>query len=441
MIAQLPMVTSAEMWIAVGVMLAAYVLIFSEWMHRSAAAIVGAVVMIGVGEYFGFYSQQAAILAIDGNTMFLLAGMMMLVVMLRPTGGFEYLAIVIAKRAGGRPVLLLIYLSLAVSVISMFLDNVTTMLIFAPLTVLITRLLRVNPMPYLMAEAMLSNIGGTATLVGDPPNVMIGSAAAIDFLSFLFHMGPIILVVWLCTVVLIVAMFRHELRVDALREVDLDQSRAITDPKGLRRMLWVLALVIGLFFVHHWFHFFPAYVTFIAVALALVLMRPGPEFLFGKLNWSVLVFFAGLFVIVGGVAESGMLAYLGYQLSRMADDPQQLLLTGLLIMWVAALLSAAVDNIPFTVTMIPVITGLQTMGIDVMPLWWALALGVGLGGNGSHIGATANVIAVAEAERSGDPRARISPLMWLRKGMPTMFFSLVIASLMYVAFFQMLLGD
>lgn len=435
MIDTLPSSINSHMLIATGVMLAAYVLIFSEVMHRSAAAIIGAVVMIGVGEYFGFYSQQAAVLAIDGNTMFLLAGMMMLVMMLRPTGGFEYLAIVIAKAAGGRPIRLLIYLSLAVSVISMFLDNVTTMLIFAPLTVLITRLLHINPMPYLMAEAMLSNIGGTATLVGDPPNVMIGSAAGIDFLTFMTHMAPIIGVVWLCTVFLIVALFRRELRVDTLRHVDLDQDKAITDPAGLKRMLWVMALVIGLFFVHHWFHLFPGYVTFIAVALALALMRPAPEPLFGKLNWSVLVFFAGLFVIVGGVAGSGMLGYVGYQMSLVAGDPGRLLLTGLLIMWVAALLSAAVDNIPFTVTMIPVITGLQSAGVDVMPLWWALALGVGLGGNGSHIGATANVIAVAEAERSGDPRARITPVMWLRKGLPTMFFSLGIASVLYSAFF------
>ncbi|MEW8428541.1 MAG: citrate transporter, partial [gamma proteobacterium symbiont of Ctena orbiculata] len=199
-----------EMWTSAVVLVVAYVLIFSEILHRTIAAIFGAVMMVGIGMWMGFYTQEAAILAVDGNTILLLAAMMMLVALLRPTGAFDYAAVHITRWAQGNPKLLLIYLSLAVSLISMILDNVTTVIVFAPLTVLICRLLKLNPMPYLMAEAMLSNIGGAATLVGDPPNLMIGSAADISFNSFLVHMGLPVLVVWLGTVVLMLYLFREQ---------------------------------------------------------------------------------------------------------------------------------------------------------------------------------------------------------------------------------------
>ena len=227
------------------ILVMAYALIFAEIIHRMHAAIVGAVVMVGIGMYGGFYSQEQAIRSIDANTMLLLAGMMMMVAMLRTTGGFEYLAIRIAKRTASRPRYLLLSLALAVSVISMFLDNVTTVIIFAPLTVLICRMVGLNPMPYLMAEAMMSNIGGIATLVGDPPNIMIGSAAGIDFNRFLLHMGPTTAIVWGVTVVLLLFRFRRELATPATFTgiVDLDESRAITDPRGLKRGLAGMAVI------------------------------------------------------------------------------------------------------------------------------------------------------------------------------------------------------
>lgn len=241
---------NGNMLIAAGILVAAYALIFSEVMHRTNAAIIGATVMTALGMWIGFYSQEAAIQSVDINTIMLLAGMMMIVAMLRPTGGFEYVAIRIAKLARGSSRLLLVYLCLAVSVISMFLDNVTTVIIFAPLTVLITRMLDLNPMPYLMAQAMLSNIGGAATLVGDPPNLMIGSAGDIDFTRFLVHMGPPVLVVWVFTTALLLVLFRNELgRIEAGR-VDLDESRAIKDPGALVRALFALGVVVVLFFVH-----------------------------------------------------------------------------------------------------------------------------------------------------------------------------------------------
>ena len=427
-----------QMWIASAILLGVYILIFSEVIHRTSAGVIGAVVMVGVGTVYGFYSQRDAMEAIDGNTLMLLLAMMMLVAMLRPTGGFDYLAIRLAKLAAGDPRRLLIFLTFVVSVLSMFLDNVTTVLIFAPLTVLITRMLNLNPAPFLIAEAMLSNIGGAATLVGDPPNIMIGSSAGLDFMSFLTHMGPMVLPAWIATLILILILFRKELRPvhGEGHGVDLDESRAIRDVAGLRRALIALAVVIALFFIHHRLHLFPAYVAWIGLAIALLLSRPDPESLFPNVEWSVLLFFASLFVIVGGLEGSGLLHLIGQQLAKNTSDPGALLQGALLLMWVAAILSALVDNIPFTVTMIPIVAGLETQGVNVQPLWWALAIGVGLGGNATHIGATANVICIAEAERSRHPGARISPMQWLRMGAPVMFASLGIASLVFVLFFD-----
>ena len=427
---------TSTMWLAASILVAAYALIFTEVIHRTLAAVIGAVAMVLVGMIGGFYSEAAAVAAIDANTMFLLMGMMTLVVLLKPTGGFEYLAIRLAKLAKGSPVRLLIYLSTAVTIISLFLDNVTTVLVFAPLTVVIARLLGINPVPYLMAEALLSDTGGVATLVGDPPNVMIGSAAGIDFNRFLFHMGPIILVAWAATLCLLLFLFRKELAHKIDEVLDLDESKVLKDLRGLFAVCFAIAVVIILFFIHHRFHLFPGYVAWIGVAVALALVRPDPDEFLREIDWSVLLFFAGLFIIVGGVKGSGLLDILGQQLVGVALDPEKLLMTALVIMWVSAFLSAAVDNIPFTVTMIPIISHLQSQGVDVMPLWWALALGVGLGGNGSHIGSTANIICVAEAERTRNPEYRITPLFWLKKGTPVMLTTLAISSVLFVVFFD-----
>jgi Na+/H+ antiporter NhaD/arsenite permease-like protein len=436
MVETVPQGVTPAMWIAGAILAGAYLLIFTEIIHRTLAGVIGAVVMIMVGMAGGFYSQAQALTAIDANTMFLLMGMMVLVTMLRPTGGFEYLAIHIAKVSKGEPKRLLIYLSAAVTIISLFLDNVTTVLVFAPLTVVIARMLGISPVPYLMAEALLSDTGGVATLVGDPPNVMIGSAASINFNQFLFHMGPIILVSWFFTLFLMLYLFKEELAQPISGDLDLDENKALKDPVGLWKILFSIGVVIVLFFIHHHFHLFPGYVAWIGVAVAMALIRPDPEELLGGIDWPVLAFFAGLFVIVGGVEGSGLLALLGTELAVIAQDPEKLVMTAVLIMWVSAFLSAAIDNIPFTVTMIPIISSLQTQGVDIMPLWWALALGVGLGGNGTHIGSTANVICVAEAERTGDPKHKITPLFWIKKGTPVMLVTLVASSFLLVLFFD-----
>lgn len=427
---------TTPMLIAGAILLVAYVLIFSEMIHRTLAGVIGAVLMILAGLVWDFYEQAEAVAAIDANTMFLLSGMMILVTLLKPTGAFEYLAIRMAKLSRGSQVRLLIYISTAVTVISLFLDNVTTVLVFAPLTVVIARMLAINPVPYLMSEALLSDTGGVATLVGDPPNVMIGSAANIDFNRFLFHMGPIVLSAWAVTLLLMLFLYRGYLDSPIEGVLDLDESKVLKDMRALWSVLASIAIVVLLFFIHHHFHLFPGYVAWIGVAVALALVRPDPDKLLGALDWSVLLFFAGLFIIVGGVESSGLLDVLGAGLAGIAQDPDSLLFTTLVFMWVAALLSAALDNIPFTVTMIPIIKHLETLGVDVMPLWWGLAMGVGLGGNGTHIGSTANVVCVAEAERTGVPEYRITPLAWLKMGTPVMLATLVVASMLLAVFFN-----
>ncbi len=432
-----PTYVDTNMMVAMSVLIAAYVLIFSEIVHRTVAAIIGSVAMVGIGMWMGFYSQEEALLSVDGNTILLLMVMMMIVALLRPTGFFEFVAIKIAKLTGGNSKLLLVYFGLAVSVISMILDNVTTVIIFAPLTILVTRLLQLSPMPYLIAMAMLSNVGGVATLVGDPPNIMIGSAASIEFTRFLVHMGPPVTLVWIVTTALILFLFRKELPLGNGAALEgLDEDKAIRDRSSLWRMLVVLAVIVLLFFAHHRLHVYPAFVALIGLALGMALLRPKPEVFLDDVEWSVLIFFSCLFVIVGGVESSGLFDLIGNSIAAMAQDPAALLITAVTLMWVAAVLSAIVDNIPFTVAMIPVILSLESQNVNVTPLWWALAIGVGIGGNGTHLGATANIIVVAASEDCGVPGARISPRKWLRIGLPTMFVGLIAASLAFAVFFD-----
>jgi Na+/H+ antiporter NhaD/arsenite permease-like protein len=429
----------AGMALALAVLLVSYVLIFTEVLHRAYAALLGAVVMVLAGSQAGFYDQAHAVQALDANTLLLLMSMMMLVAMLRPTGAFEYIGVRMAKLAAGDPRLLLLYLCAAVSVLSMILDNVTTVVIFAPLTVLVTRMLRLNPAPYLISEAMMSNIGGAATLVGDPPNLMIGSAAGIDFLRFLVHMAPLVLPVWIVVMALLLVLFRRDLaRSDIAAVIDMDERRAIRRPRDLRRMVIVLGGVVVLFFAHEPLGWYPALVSLLGVSIAFAWLRPDPEPIMDTVEWTVLLFFAALFVLVGGVEASGFLDLMGGWIAGYAREPGHQLATALLLMWVAAILSAIIDNIPFTVTMLPILGALEAQGVNATPLWWALAIGVGLGGNGTHIGATANLIAVSAADSAQLAEARISPLRWLRVGVPVLLASLAVASALFVLLFSFL---
>jgi Na+/H+ antiporter NhaD/arsenite permease-like protein len=408
---------------------ATFAAILAERLHRTIVAMTGAAIMLIVGMLLGFYGQSQALESIDFNTLGLLLGMMILVRLLEETGFFEYVAIVTGKRSKGRPWLLLLILGAATTVLSMFLDNVTTVVLIVPVTILIAEILGISPVPLLMAEALLSNIGGAATLVGDPPNVLIGSAAELSFVSFLTHLGPIVLVSWLLAIVILRWSFRRELaerprHLDALEH--LDERQALHNPKNAVRILIVLAGVILFFFLEGSLHLQPAVIALTGAALGLLWIRPDVEETLRHVEWGVLLFFAALFVLTGGLEASGLLGQAARTVSGLAQTNPLAASLGLL--WVAAILSAVVDNIPFTIAMIPVIQELGDLGLVITPFWWALALGAGLGGNGTPIGATANVITVA---LSGKTRTPITTKIWLRTGLPVTVATLIVATILF----------
>ena len=403
--------------------------ILTERIHRTVIGLFGALTMVLAGMYFDFYHPEEVLQVIDFNTLGLLFGMMLLVSMLEQTGAFQYLGIWTAKKTKGNPWHLLVALSAITASLSMILDNVTMVILIVPITLIITEMLKINPIPILMAEALLSNIGGAATLVGDPPNIMIGSAAGFTFNDFLVHSLPIVAVTWVVTVFFFKFLFRKDLakkpeNVDRL--MAMDENEAIKDKKTLKKLLAIFGLVIGLFFTHSALHIEPAMVALIGAALALLIVSPtrDPQEMIEKTELSVLLFFGSLFVIVGGLEHAGVLERVANLLTHGAES--NLLMTALIILWSSAILSAIVDNIPLTVAMLPIIALLGAQGVPVDLLWWALVFGVGFGGNGSPIGSTAGVIVVAKSEKTDNP---ISFIDWIKQGAPTMFISLVVASI------------
>lgn len=409
-------------------------LIFSEKINRSIVAIAGGVLMVGVGKMMHFYSEEAALEAIDFNTLGLLLGMMILVAMLEPTGFFEYLAVLAARASKGNPMRLFVLLGSITTVLSMFLDNVTTVVLIAPVTVLISEILGVSPIPYLVTEALLSNTGGVATLVGDPPNVLIGSAAGLSFTDFLVYSLPIVLVAWAGALLLLQYLFRKELSIrprNAQAVMELSPRESLNQPQTARRILIVLIIAILFFFLHHALHIAPSFVALGAAAVALLWVQPDINEVLKKVEWSVLVFFAALFVMVGGLEAAGVLESI-VSVFRGASSVQPVMF-GVLLIWIVAALSAIVDNVPITIALIPVIRGLGDMGMDVAPLWWALAFGAGFGGNGTIIGSTANIIVATLSEKTRSP---ITSKLWIRRGLPVMLLTCAIASILYAIFYR-----
>lgn len=410
--------------------------ILTERIHRTVIGLMGAVAMIVAGIFLGFYSFDQAIAAIDFNTIGLLFGMMVVVAILEETGVFQYLGIWTAKKTKGNPWYLLIGLGALTSVLSMILDNVTTIILIVPVTIIITRMLGINPVPILMGEAILSNVGGTGTLIGDPPNIMIGSVADLSFNSFLIHSLPVVIVTWFVTVAVLRFIYKNELKEepkDIEKLMQMDEKEAITEPVILKKVLWVLAFVILLFFTHSILHFEPAVVALIGAALALILVHASkdPQPVLQRTELSVLLFFTALFIIVGGLEHAGVLNQAAALIAGGAAD--NLLLTAIIVLWASAILSAIVDNIPMTVAMIPIIAFLGTQGIPVDLLWWALVFGVGFGGNGSPIGSTAGIIVTCKSEQTDHP---ISFKQWLKSGTPVTFAGLSVATIAIIIFAQ-----
>ncbi|PJH75096.1 MAG: citrate transporter [Anaerolineae bacterium CG_4_9_14_0_8_um_filter_58_9] len=410
-------------------------LIFTEKLDRSITSIAGAALMVGVGIILNFYTESDARAAIDFNTLGLLLGMMMLVALLEPTGVFQFLAVWAGRLSRGRPILLLVLLGTVTTVISMFLNNVTTIVLIAPVTILISEILGINPLPYLVAEALLSNVGGVATLIGDPPNILIASAANLTFDQFLTHSLPIVVAVWLAALLLIRFLFRRELSIKSPNTevlMQLNPAEALEDRKTAWRALVVLAVTILFFFIYHFFHISPSYVALSGAVIALVWIRPKFDEVLKRVEWSVLIFFAALFIMVGGLEAAGVLDALVRLMEHAAVIPP--VLFGVLLIWVVAGLSAVVDNVPITIALIPVIQGLGASGMDIGPLWWALAFGAGFGGNGTIIGSTANIIVATLSEKTRTP---ITSKLWNKRGLPVMLVTCAVASILYALAFPL----
>lgn len=412
------------------------VLIFTGKLNRAIAAMGGAVLMVVLGLAMGFYSEEEAIAAVDTNTLGLLLGMMILVALLEPTGFFQYLAVWVARLSKGRPVRLLVLLGVVTSVVSMFLDNVTTVVLIAPVTVLICEILGLNPQPFLISEALLSDTAGVSTLVGDPPNVLIASAANLSFMDFLTHALPIVVVVWLIALMVIRLLFRKELAVipensDAVLE--FSPNEALKDRKTAVKVLIVIGGAILLFLFEEFLHIRPSLIALGAAAAGLVVVQPDINALLKRVEWDVLLFFGALFVMVGGMVQAGVMHGLSSLITKGGTLPPVAL--GLVLLWVVAIASAFIDNIPITIALIPVVLDLASAGINPNPLWWALAFGAGFGGNGTIIGSTANVVIVSLSERTRHP---ITPATWNRRGLPVMLATCAAASILYMLLYPWL---
>ncbi|MBN6058526.1 ArsB/NhaD family transporter [Nonomuraea sp. RK-328] len=394
-------------WLAVAVFLGAYTLIATEKVHRVAAALGGAGIMLLIHATAAgpaFFSERTGI---DWNVVFLLLGMMIIVGVLKRTGVFEYLAIWAAKRARGRPYRLMVLLVLITASASALLDNVTTVLLVAPVTFLVCERLALPVAPYLIAEAMAANIGGTATLVGDPPNIIIASRAGLTFNDFLVHLTPLVVVLVGAFALLCRVLFRHAFRYDPERAAEimaLNEREAIADRRLLWQSLTVLALVMAAFVLHPVLHYEPSVVALLGAGALVALTEITTEEAIAEVEWPTLVFFAGLFVMVGALVHTGVIGEVARVAAGAAEGRPEAAVMAML--WGSAGLSAIVDNIPYVATMSPIVEQLVHTaggGDQARALWWALALGADLGGNATAVGAAANVVVIGIAARNGTP--------------------------------------
>lgn len=423
---------------ALVIFLVTYALIVSEKVHRTVIALFGAMVMV----VLGVITQDEAIAHIDFNTLALLIGMMIQVLILSKTGLFRYLAVRAAQKTRGNPVALLISLSVIVAVCSALLDNVTTVLLTVPLTFTLTKDLRISPLPFVVAQIFASNIGGTSTMIGDPPNIMIASAVKeLDFMSFIINLAPPCVVIFLLTLGLLIFIYRRQLvcdpkvqqRIMKIKTVGLIRSKPL-----LIKCLFTLAVTILLFCTHGQI---PGWalesgtVAVVCASLLLVLVMPRREkmleLVFSKVEWTTIFFFIGLFVLVGGLEVNGVIKWLAQQTMNLTGGESTV--TTMAVLWLSAILSAFLDNIPFVATMIPLIQDMGAMGYaNLEPLWWALSLGACLGGNGTVIGASANVVALSLARKQN---LVVSFWQFMKVAFPLMLLSIVISSVYLYLFY------
>lgn len=415
---------NVEIWISIGIFLITYAFIIWEKFDRAVIALTGAGFMIAMH----ILNQKTAFSEVDFNTVGLLIGMMIIVMITKRTGLFEYLAFKMVKVAKFNPFKIMILLSLTTGFLSALLDNVTTILLVLPVTISIAKDLKVNPIPYIIAEVFASNVGGTATLVGDPPNIIIGSAVGLSFMDFIKNDAPIAIPLLFITSVLFALMYRKI--ISGKKEVEIsfamtNEREFIRDKILLRKCITILSLVLFGFLLHGSLGYESATIAMLGAVVLLLISGINPEKIFHEIEWKTIFFFVGLFVLVGGLKETGVIEILAKWVFEITGGNMLYLI--LAILWVSAIASAFLDNIPFVTTMIPLIQHLGSIsGMDVTPLWWALSLGACLGGNGTIIGASANVIAVGIAEEQG---YKITFGRFFKEAFPMMILTISIATI------------
>ncbi|RJQ47141.1 MAG: hypothetical protein C4538_05580 [Nitrospiraceae bacterium] len=427
-------------WTATAIFLLAYTVIVSEKIHKTIVAVFGAGLMLVLKilhQHEAFHIEE---FGIDWNVIFLLISMMIIINLMRPTGVFEYIAIKSAKWGKGEPFRIMAIFAIVTAVLSALLDNVTTVLLITPVTLLIADALEVDPVPYLLSCVLASNIGGTATLIGDPPNIMIASKAQLNFMDFIYHLAPIVVVMMVVYIAVIKLIWGRKMKTrDELKEriMSMNEHDAIKDPVMLKKSLFVLFLVLTGFVFHGMLHFQPATVALFGAGLLLLLSNTHePHHILAEVEWPTIFFFIGLFIIVGGVVKVGLIKWMSIKVLDITQG--NLFATSMVIMWFSAFASAIVDNIPYVATMNPLVADMagqiwpELSGRallhhpDLMPVWWSLALGACLGGNGSAIGASANVIVVGMSEKAG---RKISFMKFMAYGMPIMLLTVAISTI------------
>ena len=421
------------LWTSTVLLIATYAAIMSEKLNRAIVALLGAGLMISLG----LLTQEQAVAGIDFNTLALLTGMMLIVAITRRCGVFQYVAIVAAQASRASPAGVLVLLAIVTAVFSAFLDNVTTVLLVAPVTLVICRELKVPPYPYLFAEIFASNIGGTATLIGDPPNILIGSAVGLTFMDFVYALTPVCLVVLALNSLAIHLIWGRKLSATPearARVMALDHKAAITDPRLMKQSVSVIVVVVLAFAAARFIHLEAGTIALFGAAILLLLDNLGRsteaqhEHLvesFNEVEWITIFFFVGLFIVVAGVERAGLLHLLANALVDATGGDMKSL--ALAILWASAILSAIIDNIPFVATMIPLIKSMApALGGDqaIMPLWWALSLGACFGGNGTLIGASANLTVAGIGERAGVP---FRFLEFMKLAFPLMLMSIAVS--------------
>ena len=408
--------------IAIGIFAIVMIAIISDKVDSTAASVAGAVLLL----LSHILTVEKAV-SYDFNTLGLLIGMMLFVSVVKASGMFEYIAIRSAKMAKGNPWKIMMLFMIVTACLSAFLDNVTTVLLIGPMTISIAGILKINPVPMLLTQILASNIGGTATLIGDPPNIMIGSAAKLSFLDFIKNTAPVVVVIMIILVLVFKFIYGKKFSVnsDAVSEImALDEKKSISDMSLLIKSVIMIVLVVIGFITHNLLKIESSVIALTAGTVMLLIGKQDVEDIIHEVEWSTIMFFSSLFVVVGGLVETGVVNKLAHLIVEYtADSP---ILVMLVLLWASALISAVLNNIPFIATLIPLIMAMGKSGIDITPLWWTISLGACLGGNGTLIGASANVLLSTISTKHGFP---ITFKSYMKVGFPVMILTIFISTI------------